>query len=83
MSRDRLSDYTGRHWAIKINEGGWESVHHFESMEMRNAWVDMDPERRRAVSPFHRYVRRWLKEDPAYVSPWGRFWNWVAKIGKK
>lgn len=73
MSTDRLADYAGRHWALKLDEhGALVSIHHFESFEMREAWIAMDPELRIPASPFRHSVRAWLKADPAYMSWWRR-----------
>lgn len=87
MSTNRLTDYAGRHWALKsVTDSDGQpdvTVHHFSTFEMREAWVAMDPALRIPVSPFHKEVRAWLKADPAYVSWWGRAWDWIAKIGRR
>lgn len=65
MSTDRLPDYEGRHWAIRLDsEGKTISVHHFSSEEVRDGWAEMDPGDRLAVTDKHRDVRLWLKADP-------------------
>lgn len=64
MSTDRYLSYKGRFWALKFSEGALTSVHHFESEEICDGWVAMDPQNRAPVSAKHKAVRAWIKQGP-------------------
>lgn len=64
MSTDRLPSYVGRFWALRLMPSGrYDSVHHFGSEEIRDAWVAMEPQIRVPAGPRHKSVKAWLKQE--------------------
>lgn len=74
MATTRLLSYVGRYWALgtALHASISTEVHHFDSAEVRDWWVLMDPETRIAVEPSHPIVKEWIEEGAPRLSIWGR-----------